>query len=103
VPTFSESLEQAVEAPKQPLDLKSMFKKGSRLPVTRVRQLGINLMHARKEVKNAKLVRNLISSYEDRHLALISFQSSYSKVEALHLVVLELVAYNGIYPIAAPS
>ena len=38
--------------------------------------MGFNFILARKEVKNASLVRNLVSTYEDRFVTIVDFKES---------------------------
>jgi len=71
--------------PRKPSDV---FVKGQRLELEEVEQLGVQLVQSRKEVKNSKIVRNFVHSYEDRHLCLVDFNDEPRGKPDIRLVVL---------------
>lgn len=54
--------------------------KGDLIELYDLEALGISLIHTRKEVKNTSLIRNFVSSYEDRFVSLIPVKGQMSFV-----------------------
>jgi len=67
-----------------------LFVKGNRFELDLVEKLGILLVPSRKEVKNTKVVKNFVHSYEDRFICLIDFnQNQPGKPSDIRIVVLK--------------
>jgi hypothetical protein len=73
------------------------MKKGNRHEVLDIEKLRLTrklfIVNARKEVKNSSLVRNLVSVYEDRFLAVVNFKNPEvaDQKNQYHLVVFRQV------------
>ena len=60
-----------IQAEEVTSNLDNLIEKRNRIELKQMEELGIKLVATRKEVKNASIVRNFISSYEDRYVAII--------------------------------
>jgi hypothetical protein len=60
-----------------------MFIKGKGITENEMQELAdkseIELIKIRKEIKNQSIVKNLVSSYEDRYLAIVDMETSGNK------------------------
>lgn len=69
--------------------------KGNRIEVEVIEQMRMAnkllLVHGRKEVKNVNLVKNFISTFEDRFIAILNFKNDNdeNQKDQYHLVVLK--------------
>ena len=67
-----------------------MLVKGNRFELEVMDQLGLLFVPSRKEVKNTKLVKNFVHSFEDRFLCLVDFNQGKSTDKPdIRLVVLK--------------
>ena len=58
-----------------PITLAKILYKGNKLEIQDIEALGLHVIPTRKEVKNTSLVRNIISTYEDRYLCLVNLNT----------------------------
>lgn len=70
--------EEVIEEPIKLTKVSELFKKGNRIEFEKLKQIAVAPILTKKEVKNASIVKNLISSVEERFLCLVDFNSSYS-------------------------
>ena len=70
--------EEQIEEPNKNIIVSEIFKKGNRIELEKLKQIAVVPIMTKKEVKNVSIVKNLISSIEERYLCLIDFNSTYS-------------------------
>lgn len=70
--------EELIEEPIKLIKVSELFKKGNRIELEKLKQIAVAPILTKKEIKNASIVKNLISSVEERFLCLVDFNSSYS-------------------------
>lgn len=75
---FAKAIQQLSSNEQQKIPLSEILKKGALLDIEELDFL--KLVQTRKEVKNQSLVRNLVSTYEDRYLCLTEVQGKFSLV-----------------------
>ena len=80
--------------------MKELLFKGNKIELEVIEAMGLNLVPTRKEVKNTSIVRNFISTFEDRHLCLVNLKgqpqkTAQSNQNSTHLVVLRKYLATG--------
>ena len=79
---------EEVETPET--ESQKVLKKGNSIEVEDLDKLGLNWVGTRKEVKNLSMIRNFVTSFEDRKVAIVPLGGD----DKLHLVVLKLQTYQ---------
>ena len=79
-------------------NFKEIMVKGSKIEVEIIEEMRMTnklfLIHARKEVKNQNIVKNLMSAFENRYVGIVNFKDPLAteKKDSYHLVVLSQIS-----------